>query len=143
MHGLAKAPNRLVERVDPARGVAVVRSLGCERERPLEVATHACGASLGPATDAVIAALAASLRKQPELDAPDVTCRSRPRVQCHVPGHSECDPEYVIVFADASPDAAVTAVIQRDDWQSQDDIRAALDRRINRLLAQQAKGCPR
>ena len=59
-----------------------------------------------------------------------------------MPGYSECVPEYEVVFADGDDGAAVTAVIQRDDWQSQPDERAALDRRIGKLLARQAKGCP-
>ena len=141
VRSLARAEKRLLERVDPARGLVVVRSLGCEG-KPRETFLHACGAAIDRAAAPVLAALVGQLRMDRTVgEGHGVSCKPAPRATCTVPPTSECEPEVTIVFADPSDSAPVIAIIARDDWQSQPFYRAATNRRIEKLLARQADGC--
>jgi len=142
VRGLARAPKRLLERVDPARGLVVVRSLSCEREKPVEAFTRACGPDVERAAAPVLAALVGQLHMDKAVgDSRGVRCKPTPRATCTVPPTSECEPEVTLVFAEPSDAAPVIAIVARDDWQSQDVYRAATNRRIEKLLAQQADAC--
>ena len=141
VRGLARAPRRLLERVDPARGLVVVRSSSCERE-PIERFTHACGAEIERAAGPVLRSLAAMLRRNAlTADGPGVSCKPGPRATCRVPPTNECEPEITIIFAAPDEGAPVIGIVERDDWQSQAFYRAKTDRRIEALLARQADGC--
>jgi hypothetical protein len=142
VRGLVRAPKRLLERVDPARGLVVVRSLTCEREKPVKAFTRACGADVDRAAAPVLAALVGQLRMDKVVgDGRGVRCKPTPRATCTVPPTSECEPEVTLVFAEPSDTAPVIAIVERDDWQSQDFYRAKTNRRIETLLARQADAC--
>jgi hypothetical protein len=141
VRGLVRAPKRLLERVDPARGLVVVRSLSCER-RPAESFTHACGTKIDGAAGPALRALAEMLRRNSQIaDGPGVTCEAGARPVCRVPPSGECEPEITIIFADPTDGAAVVGIVVRDDWQAQEFYRVKTDRRIGALLARQADGC--
>ncbi len=141
VRGLVRGPKRLLERVDPARGLVVAVSLS-EGEKPRATFTLACGAEVGPAAAPVLRALDEMLRRNAR--APDIVgvrCKASPRPACVVPPTGEGDVEITIVFADQSEEAPVIAVVERDDWQSQDFYRRPTNRRLEKLLARQADGC--
>ena len=140
VRSLARAPTRLLERVDPTRGLVVASSLTCEHE-PREKFTRACGAAIERAARTVLDALAGQLRVNARVGGPGVSCKATPRPTCTVAPTSECEPEIAIVFADSTDTAPVIAIVARDDWQSQHIYRARTNRRIEKLLAEQSDGC--
>jgi hypothetical protein len=141
VRGLERAPERLLEGVDPARGLVVARSYSCERG-PSERFAHTCGAQIGPAARPVLRSLALHLRRLREVDGAVVRCTSAPRAACVVQATGECTSEFTIVFSEASETGAVLAIVERDDWQSQWFYRRRVNRRVDELLArQQATGC--
>jgi hypothetical protein len=139
--GLVRQPGRLLERIVPARGLVIARALGCETDQQIHVFRRACGQEIAAASAPVLRGLAAQMRFIQTLsDGERPRCRERPWPHCYVPPHGECEAQHVVVFGEARADAPVIAIIERDDWQSQSFYRAPVDRRIARLLAEQAAG---
>jgi hypothetical protein len=141
VRGLERAPERLLERIDPARGLVVARSYSCERG-PSESFAHTCGAGISPAARPVLGSLALHLRRLREVDGAVVRCTSAPRAACVVQPTGECASEFTIVFSEPSDTGAVLAIVERDDWQSQWFYRRRVNRRVDGLLARQHEsGC--
>ena len=144
VRSLAHAPERLLERIDSARGLVIVRAVSGENEHPRLVFKHLCGDSVAPASAALRRGLSAQVRAvAKDSESPGVRCREQPRPQCRVPPRNEGESQYTIVFAGPEDEAPVIGVIERDDWQSQDFYIAAINRRIEKAFALQAGGCPR
>lgn len=140
VRALARDRAALIAAVGTA-GVTVVRELG-ERPSPVATTVHACtSADVERALAAVHADLVRQVKRAEltalENDDPDtgITCAG---ARCTVPATNEGEPKFTLVFAAATADAPLTAVVERDDWQSADV--DAHDAAIARRLA--SHRCP-
>ncbi len=145
----AASPNGLSTLVG-RRGGVVIQSLG-ERDPGAELIVHACGRlrigkGLAVVQSDLGRAVAHALAFFPLTGDPaegfGITCTTDPTPRCDVRPTSEGNPAFSLRFADATPTAPLIAVIERDDWQSPDGHRAALDAKIDRAVARAARGCP-
>lgn len=131
--GMAADPAGVARVVDPARGLVLVRSLGCEREPAIEEAQHLCGAPLDAEAATLHERLARAVRLA-ESFGDGVACTANGR--CQIPPTSECDAAYELVFVDDRQRGPVLiGVIERDDWQHPDspEVDAELREVANRI----------
>lgn len=123
--------------VSTGAGVVVGRSLGCEREKPVDSVKHVCGAK----SQAAVRPLLAGLRMMLDLalqhpDEPGVECTGVAPVRCTVAPHGECHPLYELYFAEGE----LVAILERDDWQGTEEDRQAFDARV--AAARRDAECP-
>jgi hypothetical protein len=117
--GIVREPSRLRCAIDADRGVTWVRLAGCEIDPPVQESQHLCGAAIDTQEPGLRERLIADLSDLPAPEA--IVCTSSPRTQCVVPAMGECNPEVTLVFGEiAGRGTAVTAIVQRDDWQTRE-----------------------
>lgn len=130
-------PKLAARMLSTTAGVVVGRSLGCEREKPVDSVTHTCGAKSQAAVRPLLPGLRAMLDMG--LQYPDeggVQCTGQAPVRCTVAPHGECHPLYELYFMED----ALVAILERDDWQSAEEYRQAFDERV--AAAMRDAECP-
>jgi len=130
---LALEPERLISMVDESHGVAVARVLGCEREHELRAFRRVCGPSIVDELSPLLEGLAEQIRNALIYrDEPGILCTPEgSATECIVMPHGECQAKYHLFFSGRN----LVAIVERDDWQSQAEYLAAVDDRIEALLA--------
>jgi len=133
VNALVKDPLALLAAIDPARGVVIAVSTGCESEESTDLVERACGARADELLRDLLPGLGAGVRRaqlDDQVGCKGNVCRIRPVGECNV--HSE------LRF---TPDGHLATLVMRDDWQSSEDVQRAFSRRLAALLAKPAV-CP-
>jgi C4-type Zn-finger protein len=120
-----------------AGGIVVATSRTCEREPEL-VIEHACGAAATARVQPLLHHLAGRLYTAVKLQRYEACHELDNEFVCVVPPLSECEPQYTIVFSDAT---TLSAIIMRDDWQAVGDEVDALSGQIQAARASAVAGC--